>query len=78
MPIALSGDRTYNKDNLRAIIDEGSSVIPGCSIVAFDEISKARVYRAIDGGDFSGAKLIRDEYRTLKNMLGKNPLALGL
>lgn len=73
VPIALSGDRTYNKDNLRAIINEGSSVIPGCSTVAFDEISKARVYKAIDGGDFSGAKLIRDEYRTLKNMLGKIP-----
>lgn len=76
VPIALSGDRTYNKDNLRAIVNEGSSVIPGCSTVSFDEISKARVYKAIDGGDFSGAKLIRDEYRTLRNMLGKIPSLL--
>ena len=76
VPIALSGDRTYNKDNLRAIVNEGSSVIPGCSTVSFDEISKARVYKAIDGGDFSGAKLIRDEYRTLRNMLGRIPSLL--
>ena len=73
VPIALSGDRTYNKDNLRAIVSEGSSAIPGCSTVTFDEVSKARIYKAIDGGDFSGAKLIRDEYRTLRNMLGRVP-----
>lgn len=71
VPIALSGDRTYNKDNLRAIVKEGSSVIPGCSTVSFDEVSKARIYKAIDGGDFSGAKLIRDEYRSLRYMLGR-------
>ena len=73
VPIALSGDRTYNKDNLRAIVKEGSAVIPGCSTVSFDEVSKARIYKAIDGGDFSTAKLIRDEYRSLKNMLGRIP-----
>lgn len=76
VPIALSGDRTYNKDNLRAIVKEGSAVIPGCSTVAFDEVSKARIYRAIDGGNFGAAQLIRDEYRTLKNMLGHVPSLL--
>lgn len=73
VPIALSGDRTYSKDNLRAIVEEGSAVIPGCSTITFDEVSKSRIYRAIDGGDFSAARLIRDEYRTLRNMLGKIP-----
>ena len=73
VPIALSGDRTYNKDNLRAIVSEGSAAIPGCSTVTFDEVSKARIYKAIDGGDFSGARLIRDEYCTLRNMLGRVP-----
>lgn len=73
VPIALSGDRTYNKDGLRAIVKEGSSVIPGCSTVSFDEVSKARIYKAIDGGNFSAAKLIRDEYVSLRNMLGRIP-----
>ncbi len=73
VPIALSGDRTYNKDNLRAIVKEGSAVIPGCSTVSFDEVSKSRIYRAIDGGNFSAAKLIRDEYASLRNMLGRIP-----
>ena len=73
VPIALSGDRTYNKDGLRAIVKEGSSVIPGCSTVSFDEVSKARIYKAIDGGNFSAAKLIHDEYLSLRNMLGRIP-----
>lgn len=40
IPIALSGDRTYNKDNIRRYIMEGGRIIPGASTVHFDEISK--------------------------------------
>ena len=73
VPIALSGDRTYNKDSLRAIVNKGSLVVPGCSTVDFDEISRARIYHAIDMGNFSSAKLLKDEYLRLKNMLGRIP-----
>ncbi len=41
IPIALSGDRSYNKDNIRRYVTEGGRVIPGASTVHFDEISKA-------------------------------------
>lgn len=40
IPIALSGDRGYNKDTMRRYIREGSRVIPGSSTIHFDEISK--------------------------------------
>lgn len=40
IPIALSGDRTYNKDTIRKYVREGSRVIPGESTIHFDEISK--------------------------------------
>ena len=73
VPIALSGDRTYNKDNLRRFVKEGSLVIPGCSTISFDRISEARVMRAIDGGKFSEARLIREEYANLKQELGRIP-----
>lgn len=73
IPIALSGDRTYNKDNLRAFVKEGSTIIPGCSTINFDQISEARIFRAIDDGDFNGVKLIREEYEHLKRMLGRIP-----
>lgn len=44
IPIALSGDRTYNKDNIRRYIMEGGRVIPGASTVHFDEISRKRIF----------------------------------
>lgn len=42
IPIALSGDRTYNKDTIRKYVREGSRVIPGESTIHFDEISKKK------------------------------------
>lgn len=73
VPVALSGDKTFNKDNLRRIVKEGSSVIPGASTVSFDRVSEARIYRAIDGGDFTAAKFLRGEYSDLRQMLGRIP-----
>ena len=35
IPIALSGDRTYNKDNIRRYVTEGEKVIPGISTMRF-------------------------------------------
>lgn len=73
IPIALSEDKTYNKDNLRAFVKEGSTVVPGCSTLSFDRISEARVLRSIDAESFSGAKLLKDEYKNLRQMLGRIP-----
>ncbi len=73
VPIALSGDRTYNKDGLRAFVKEGSTIIPGASTVTFDRVSEARIFRAIDGGKFNAVRLMRDEYAHLKQTLGRIP-----
>ena len=73
IPIALSGDRTYNKDNLRRFIQEGNRIIPGCSTINFDEVSEKRIYRLLDEEKFGSIKLIRSEYAALKNMLGRIP-----
>lgn len=73
IPIALSGDRTYNKDNIRRYVNEGDRVIPGASTVHFDEISRKRIYESIDKANFSDIKLIRDNYTNLKNKLGHIP-----
>lgn len=73
IPIALSGDRTYNKDNIRRYVSEGGKVIPGASTIHFDEISKKRIYKAIDEANFSEVKLIKENYKNLKNKLGRIP-----
>lgn len=72
IPIALSGDRTYNKDTIRKYVSNGSRVIPGSSTIHFDEISKERIYSSID--QMKGIKkLIKESYNNLKNKLGHIP-----
>ena len=73
IPIALSGDRTYNKDNIRRFVMEGGRVIPGVSTIHFDEISRKKIFSAVDNANFSDIKLIKENYTTLKNKLGRIP-----
>ncbi len=73
IPIALSGDRTYNKDNIRRFVLEGGRVIPGVSTIHFDEISRKRIFASVDNANFSDVKLIRENYTNLKNKLGRIP-----
>lgn len=73
IPIALSGDRSYNKDNIRRYVTEGGRVIPGASTIHFNEISRKRIFQAIDNANFSDIKLIRENYTNLKNKLGHIP-----
>ncbi|URZ16564.1 DUF3427 domain-containing protein [Clostridium felsineum] len=73
IPIALSGDKSYNKDNMRKFILEGNRTLPGCSTINFDEISKKRIFESIDKSNFNDIKLIKESYTFLKNKLGKIP-----
>lgn len=73
IPIALSGDRTYNKDNIRKYVMEGNRLIPGCSTINFDEISKKRIFESIDTANFNDIKLIKENYNNLKQKLGRIP-----
>ena len=73
IPIALSGDRTYNKDNLRRFVKEGSTAIPGCSTISFDRVAEMKIFEKLDAAQFSSTALIKDEYGSLKIMLGRIP-----
>ncbi len=73
IPIALSGDRTFNKDNVRKYVMEGNRVIPGCSTINFDKISKKRIFESIDKVKFNQVSFIKDNYIKLKEKLGKIP-----
>ena len=73
IPIALSGDRTFNKDTIRRYVMEGSRIIPGCSTINFDEISKKRIFEAIDVANFNDIKLIKESYNSLKQKIGRIP-----
>lgn len=73
IPIALSGDRTFNKDTIRKYIMEGNRIIPGCSTINFDEISKKRIFESIDKANFNDIKIIKESYNNLKQKLGRIP-----
>jgi len=73
VPIALYGDNSYNKDNIRKLISSGSASIPGASTINFDSISKQRIFEAIDGENISQKKYLKKDYELLKFKLGKVP-----
>ena len=75
IPVALSGDRTYNPDTIRKYVISGNSTIPGASTIHFDEIAKDKIFASIDR--IKGMKsIIRESYITLKNRLGRVPYLL--
>lgn len=73
IPIALSGNTNFNKDNLRRFVSEGNLIIPGASTIQFDEISKKRIFNAIDLARFNDIKYIKDSYKELKTKIGIIP-----
>lgn len=75
IPIALSGDRTYNQDTIRKYVISGNNVIPGASTIHFDSIAKEKIFASID--QMKGIKgIIRESYAELKNKLGRVPYLL--
>lgn len=73
IPIALSGDTTGNKDNIRKSLFQGSDYISGASTIYFDEISRRRIFESIDSARINEATKIKREYLMLKQMLGHIP-----
>ena len=62
IPIALSGDKTLNKDTLRKAVIAGSPTIPGCSTISFDEVAEKRIFESLNKTNFSALKILRAEY----------------
>ena len=76
VPIALYGDTSYNKDNLRKMISGGSKMIPGASTINFDKITKDQIYNSIDTANMQVKKDLLKDYDLLKFKLGYQPLMM--
>jgi superfamily II DNA or RNA helicase/HKD family nuclease len=74
VPIALYGDTSYNKDALRKLISSGSSFIPGCSTINFDQISKEKIFESIDSANMQMKKDLSKDYNLLKLKMGRIPM----
>lgn len=73
IPVALSGDRSYDKDNMRRFLSVDHRRIPGASSIHFDEVTRERIFAAIDSANTQDLKLLKDSYRQLKSKLGRVP-----
>lgn len=72
IPVALSGDRSYNADTICKYVISGNRTIPGASTIHFDEVAKNKIFHSIDR--IRGIKsIIRESYISLKNRLGRTP-----
>jgi len=76
IPMALTGDRSFNKDNIRRCLMEGSRIIPGASTIHFDKIAKQRIFASIDHARLGDVKRIKESYQQLRQKLGRIPSIL--
>lgn len=73
IPVALSGDNSYDKDVMRKVVGLGTRTIPGASTIEFQAVVKQRILDSIDTARINDAALLKESYRILKNKLGRIP-----
>jgi superfamily II DNA or RNA helicase/HKD family nuclease len=72
IPVALSGDKSQNKDNIRRHTKD-TSYIKGVSTVNFEEIAKKQIFKAINNSNLKALKILKEAYVELKNRIGRVP-----
>ncbi|KQL18398.1 DUF3427 domain-containing protein [Cytobacillus solani] len=72
IPIALSGDQSQNKDNIRRHTKD-TSYIKGVSTINFEEVAKKRIFSAINNSNLTTLKILKDAFIEVKNRLGRVP-----
>lgn len=72
IPMALSGDISRNKNNLRKDTFD-TTYITGLSSVNFETIAKERIYQSIDAVKLDDMKSLREIFRNLKNRINRVP-----
>ncbi|WP_431028897.1 DUF3427 domain-containing protein [Lysinibacillus sp. LZ02] len=75
IPIALSGDKSMNKDNVRRNT-VNTDYIQGVSTINFEEIAKKLIFEAINNTNLSTLKTLRDSYIEVKNRLNRIPMLM--
>ena len=73
IPVALSGDNSFDKDSMRKLVMLGTKVIPGASTVEFEKVVRERVLDSIDNARTNTVELLRTSYQAIKNKLGRIP-----
>ena len=72
IPIALSDDKSLNKDNVRRKT-VNTDYIKGVSSINFEEIAKKRIFEAINNTNLSTSKNLKEAFTELKNRTNRIP-----
>lgn len=73
IPIALYGERSMEKDQLRKQLLAGNEPIPGTSTVNFDRVSRDRIFKSIAISNFSTLAKLKEDYSSMRCRLGRIP-----
>ncbi|GMN89902.1 DUF3427 domain-containing protein [Francisella sciaenopsi] len=73
IPVALSGDNSYDKDELKKFVVSPNNYLAGESTITFSNIAKEIIYKNIQRTNFSQLKNIKKDYVQLKKELGRIP-----
>lgn len=72
IPVALSGDRSMNKDKIRRYMKD-TSYIKGVSTINFEEVAQKKIFSSISQSNLTSLKILRDAYQNVKNKVGRIP-----
>jgi superfamily II DNA or RNA helicase/HKD family nuclease len=73
IPLALSSDRTYQKENLRRFVHEGTKLIYGPSTINLERVVKDRIFESLDKVKFNYKKFLLSQYDQLSQRLNRVP-----
>ncbi|MFC3420309.1 DUF3427 domain-containing protein [Salinicoccus hispanicus] len=75
IPIALTGDKSYNKDKLRKSLINRNAV-SGVSTINFEAVAKEKIYQSINSTPVNRQSFLKEMHIYLKNKLGRMPTLL--
>ena len=76
IPIALSGDRSYDKDDIMIDTQTDFMSIPGDTFIRLDEISKSRILHQLERYNFDEMKNLKELYNDIKRQVKRMPSLL--
>lgn len=76
VPVALYGDTSFNKDNLRKLLVGESQGLPGACTIDFDRVAQQRIFDSINQSNLRKFSDLKLDYNLLKSVLGRIPMMM--
>lgn len=73
LPIALVGDKAYDKDDLIVSTANDFFDIPGDTFISLNKVSKERILAQLEATDFNEITYLKEAYQDKKKNLGRVP-----